>query len=371
MGKKVTFFFGAGAECSAFKMPSGDNYTLETMLRKREDLYDALKEFYTKERIKGYVNRYYSKFLFEKTSHTFSEIVSRAAENAKEKIGEDKLDKETAAFVKLLEEEKKAEEEKEKNGQEDACIKCIKEKKKKIVEEIYSNIIYDLNECKESSSTKKTENGNNDKSKYESIKDNLEYYGAVEKDFSTIINPNEAGIVKFWRLINYFWSAYFVIVKALCCRMPKYKHLVNNKKEFYKYILENLNKLSCDMWDCRKYDYETANNNEGNYYIKIRDEFKDCTAITTNYTPFVENYFGAERSIYLSGSLWELEYPCEFSVKDIRDNEIGEKDFVFPFLMTQAPVKPIIVPSQIKKFADAICKLEETNVLVIIGYSLS
>ena len=42
----------------------------------------------------------------------------------------------------------------------------------------------------------------------------------------------------------------------------------------------------------------------------------------------------------------------------------------FPFIMTQAPVKPLIHPFQFKIYADAYEKLKRSNCLIIIGYSL-
>ena len=57
-------------------------------------------------------------------------------------------------------------------------------------------------------------------------------------------------------------------------------------------------------------------------------------------------------------------------MKDLRREKIKRTDFIFPFLMTQAPVKPIIVPNQIREYFQAIQELEKRNTLVIIGYSL-
>lgn len=52
------------------------------------------------------------------------------------------------------------------------------------------------------------------------------------------------------------------------------------------------------------------------------------------------------------------------------NKKIESNDFVFPFLMTQAPIKPIIVPEQIEAYAKAITALDKAKTLVIIGYSL-
>lgn len=78
----ITFLFGAGAECSkkTFGLPSGPDYTLRTMQQKQEKLYTELNKFYTANRLKEMeIKKYQNEFLFKKDSHTFREIIYRAA----------------------------------------------------------------------------------------------------------------------------------------------------------------------------------------------------------------------------------------------------------------------------------------------------
>lgn len=49
--------------------------------------------------------------------------------------------------------------------------------------------------------------------------------------------------------------------------------------------------------------------------------------------------------------------------------QLGDNDFIFPFLMTPAPVKPIVGACQIKAYADALDVLNQTSLLVVLGYS--
>ena len=80
----VVFLFGAGAE-TCFGLPSGAEYTLRTMQQKHDSLYSALREFYANplsdEKVKKYVKEYRDSFLFKSDSHTFREIIHRAAKN--------------------------------------------------------------------------------------------------------------------------------------------------------------------------------------------------------------------------------------------------------------------------------------------------
>jgi hypothetical protein len=81
---------------------------------------------------------------------------------------------------------------------------------------------------------------------------------------------------------------------------------------------------------------------------------------------------GIPECIYLAGKLSQFEWPHLLSVQDLANEEtaISKSDFVFPFLMTQAPVKPIIAPVQIREYSKALQQLESADILFILGYSL-
>ena len=57
------------------------------------------------------------------------------------------------------------------------------------------------------------------------------------------------------------------------------------------------------------------------------------------------------------------------TARDIRTEPIVQNEFVFPFLMTQAPIKPIVVANQMRSYAKAFETLDNTNILVVLGYS--
>jgi NADH dehydrogenase/NADH:ubiquinone oxidoreductase subunit G len=81
---------------------------------------------------------------------------------------------------------------------------------------------------------------------------------------------------------------------------------------------------------------------------------------------------GITECTYLAGKLSQFEYPHLLFVEDFADKKaiIPNNDFVFPFLMTQAPVKPIITPVQIREYVKALRQLESADVLFVLGYSL-
>ena len=110
-----------------------------------------------------------------------------------------------------------------------------------------------------------------------------------------------------------------------------------------------------------------------NYYSVLNKAFPNSdiaikAAMTTNYTPFVRRYF-EDKAIYLAGELRMFE--------EIKTMHVGKYDecvgAVFPFMQTQAVVKPIISKYQMEQYSQAISVLErkegEENYLVVIGFS--
>ncbi len=362
MGSNICFLFGAGAECGdfSFGLPSGSDYTLKTMRHRHEKLYQELRRFYDNRLSKEYVPEYRPKFLFDKDSHTFREIIRGAAEayiKCGNKITSDNI------LDRYIEKVKEANDLYNLSGKESEDYKRCNTELRELAKDVYDILVKNGDEKDVDNPSESYIEGK------KTLKDYLLFYGAVEKDFSVIINPTRVGLTQFWRVINYYWSAFFTILEPLCTNFLWYEG-IEKKEEFYRYVLSNLENIICDIY--AHYEYDSMENDAtktGNYYKAISDAFPDCFAITTNYTPFVDHYF-RKKCAYLAGRLSEFEIPEELSVKDLTKTIISSKDFVFPFLMTQAPIKPIIVPNQIREYSRAIQKLEESDMLVIIGYSL-
>jgi hypothetical protein len=84
----------------------------------------------------------------------------------------------------------------------------------------------------------------------------------------------------------------------------------------------------------------------------------------------LEKYFQRE-VVYLAGKLNQFEFPHELRIEAFnKKTQIKPADFFFPFLLTQAPIKPIIVSEQIRQYANALSILSSIDTLVVIGYSL-
>ena len=75
--------------------------------------------------------------------------------------------------------------------------------------------------------------------------------------------------------------------------------------------------------------------------------------------------------IFLAGKLSQFEIPEELRVIEIGGNEDIANRFIFPYMSTQAPLKPIVDCAQLKEYSKFIDTLDNTDVLVIIGYNIN
>lgn len=348
-GKKVAFLFGAGAEYG-MGLPTGAQYTEQTMLHKNSELYKALEQFYEPRTTDEYSGKHRKDFLFSTPkSHTFLEIVKRAAKSVSEEYSDKtKIDEATQRVVDAYNIYAEAVKEHEQKIGTKEQVEIAESKLKILAEKVYSEIIEKDIKVRDCSKD------------YRTLRKHFSYYGSVEKDFSSIICPKDAGTITFWRLINYFWTAYFAIVCPLL-------GIKDPKKQNYQELLSNLlgtiEKIYCK---------NTIDNFiQGSYYDALHNAYPNSVAITTNYTPFVEHVWGAGNAVYLAGRLSQMEDPTTFEILDLQEKGQNiESRFLFPYMMTQALVKPIIGPEQIDEYSRFSDCLSKADTLVIVGYSL-
>ena len=345
---KIAFFFGAGAEYG-MGFPTGSEYTERTMLHKNMELYDALEKFYKARTTEEYSGKYQKQFMFAQNSHTFYEIIKRAVQGVQENCENiDEVDKSTRDLVNKYNDYEKAVKAKEEGTGNKKQVEKVENELKTLVQKAYPLII--TNDTKEGENLKK----------YNELRNYFSYYGSVEKDFASIIRPKEAGTTTFWRLINYFWTAYF----AIACPILGIK---NPKKQDYCELLNDLQETIKKMY-CSNFVSDFICES---FYDGLHKAYPDSIAITTNYTPFVEHVWGKESAVYLAGKLSQMEDPMTFEILDLREeNENIENRFLFPFMMTQALVKPIVGPEQIEEYGRLAKSLSQAETVVIIGYSL-
>ena len=322
----TTILVGAGAEVD-LGLPSGSNYLVDTYFTKKKLLYDALSEYYRNvSQMTPKIPSYQKEFLFNSASVTFMQLIK----NMENELVASLLD--DVSF-----------EEYEEDG------KPNKEQRA----ELFKKLI----DSPESGLDSRTDNSGINFEK-------INYYGILESLFSCLIKPwkNPA---KFWRLINFYWSAYFSIVRPLLNSDYARTH---NVEPTYTYALSHLDRVSRMI---SSDDFWSSLNNDS-YYFKAQGKFDHV--LTTNYTPFCNHLAKGERgAVFLSGRIDQFESGENFEIypPDKVEGNNREVACPFPFLMSKAPIKPLINSSQIAEYGRALEALDDSQLLVVLGYSFN
>lgn len=396
----VSLFFGAGAE-TCFGMINGTDFIIKSLFCRNRRMKKGLIKA-------GVYAGYEGDFLFRKDSNVFKDMIFRTLK--KNYLDDEHIEKLTSYYCENKNIEK-TETKKilTKIFKSDRIEDIISNKKKDqeskknievlnaLVEKIYDEIVID--DCKK---IKK-----NEQSKFikKFLEKDMEFAGCLERDFSTLMGLNKNDNFRYNRLFNYYWSSFFSIIDKIIEKddelIKKYE-LDKDKQDYYFNVFSNLKAIITEIYDekfLKKYENNKKNdnndNNENKNYYEIFsskdfDNWKLHSVITTNYTPFMELYFDRKennngkcdnkqdepkKSIYLSGKLSLFERSNENEVFDIRDENIDNTKLkpidYFPFIMTQSPIKPIIHPKQIIEYNNFLNALESSEILVIIGYSLT
>lgn len=191
------------------------------------------------------------------------------------------------------------------------------------------------------------------------------HFGILEQYYSELLDPN-AHLVRFWKLVNFYWSAFFSIALPLTDRL--YSGEQSYEVARYAYVLSHLDETIHDVFDARQigkvFDSDC-------YYSMLRGKFDHV--ITTNYTPYAAAVINCEdeRISWLSGKLSTFERLPDLEFADYSEpgKHIKDDDFIFPYLLCQSPVKPVVSLAQLKEYAKASRALEEADEIVVLGYS--
>ena len=321
----ISFLLGAGVEIAdgenIINLPTGNEYTYSTLFSEEGDMYrNALQEFY---RLRG--QNYCRYHAFGSESRAFHICVKRLAEQLDD-----------AMFGKLTGKKKLA----ENKGYE--------------YEEIYKHI---QKEAKELNALE------------DNLFNEIMFTGSIEQYFSAICNRGIHSKQRYWKIVNYFWNSFFSIIVPitnwLYQDIPGY---VNNK---YKYILKNLEELlSFSEIATRKeellkmFPYYQMLNKISNENQLINTE--NINIFTTNFTPFAK-VLTEFKCLYLAGELSLFEADG-LQVKEFKD--CAKSEMIFPYMLTQVPVKPIICPEQVEVYHSFQEGLKNTDILIVLGYSL-
>ena len=111
------------------------------------------------------------------------------------------------------------------------------------------------------------------------------------------------------------------------------------------------------------------------YYYKVKklveNPNNEVSCITTNYTNICQRItqLTDEHFSYVHGKLGLFEELESKHISDIK--EVDLKKTVFPYLLVQSGVKPIVSPFQIKEFYKACNMIAEAEHMLIIGYGIN
>jgi len=369
MGKlKVSFLFGAGAEGSSnFNLPTGTDFLKETMFPDAEFSSEIL----------GALNKV---FVFDYFSEIFEDCKGIKYRKEKFNSAQNKLFNKLyrLAFVHFLEQQG--------NGENI---------KKNYIEEVQGMFPkYFLSELKteyeidfgESSNNKFEDKASKDFEKALKMGDGFQLNisnlilqpdfiscnGVLDECFPSIANPKKFGINKFFRIFNYYWFCYFSIVKGII-----FSDFVLNKNELIDYLEDdkklNYEKIIRELPEFNKKLYKLDFNISDVYYTLIKEKIDDSEGIelkgvlTTNYFQFAEKYLRTTTA-YINGKLNLIEFPEKFVISEDKD---FDKAIYFPFILGQSITKPVIHPRQIKELSTASSIIDDSDVMVVLGYGIN
>lgn len=338
--KERCLVVGAGAEAS-FGLPTGNQFTWETCYTKNRKLYQALADFYrgrlNSERLP---NNYENQFLYRATNQQFKLLISGMLPDHMDLKSDG-----ASALNQLL-------------GKQWHLDEALYQQAKdsSLSAEQYKHLFSEL--------IASTEDDSAQQNLIDFAREKMppdSYFGTIESYFSSLIDPiHRSG--QFWKLINYYWTAFFAVatplIEACYSDNPAFK-----TEGLYGFTLNSLNEVVAEISKP-----ETPIESPGfSYYEQLKHEFD--AVITTNYTGLCEALAPDTLPIHISGALWEFESPESLSVRDIRDKPVDDNEFVFPYLLTQAPIKPIIGWNEADDLRRMLNVLDRTVNLCVLGYS--
>lgn len=202
----------------------------------------------------------------------------------------------------------------------------------------------------------------------EKVKDfmykNAVFYSALDEKFNSLRVVTENGEPnKIAKRVMWVYTTVFVLIYE-----SLYSRVESRLRFDKKSVIATLNKdvdwnLELDKLKERAYE---------SYYEVVKKFKKNVNVVTTNYTDLCEKISGMDEVAYLHGRLNWFEDFKSLSVLDCRDKiekrVIEDRDWIFPFIMIPSGVKPIIHPKQIREFTRFIRYLDDTNILVVVGY---
>ncbi|OLA09607.1 MAG: hypothetical protein BHW12_03945 [Coprobacillus sp. 28_7] len=350
MEKNITFIIGAGAETSKYKLPSGPTFKKNIILSKNAKSVFELLNKKTFKIIDGILLRYNANStLYQTLTETQNNEIKCTS------IFNDNVIKNYMNYKKN-------------NTNED------KNKISKKFQNLFKRNIYDALK--------------NNKTENEILKfylENLSFCSYVDSLFNYLrdynMYPKECS-----RVVKLYFSAFLSIVSKLgvdddFIDENKNNDILTNRMKLNNLINDSINKIIDKEQKERNSRQKKCNDNDLNYYVIIKDLIseiqkekankKNIYFITTNYTEICQRVININNDdiAYVHGKLDLFENLDTKEIKHI--TEFNENDIIFPYLMIQSGIKPIISPYQLNEWFKAICFVNKSKYVVLIGYGIN
>lgn len=231
---------------------------------------------------------------------------------------------------------------------------------------------------------------------YEKVRDNqvagdkpVEYflehagiYSYFDSLFNYLRRPDQYK-AKCAKVIKIYYSALLSILKGFAEKLKEkksddFKDLIAGKsKDPFSTLQGIIGSFEQEFVNQVENDPNSETRKKDLYYYQIksfREKKKsqyDLKCVTTNYTSIAQKSIDLkpEEIAYLHGKLTWFE---ELETKRIAGiTEVERKKTVFPYLLVQSGIKPIISTRQIIEFAKATEWISESEHLLIIGYGIN
>lgn len=341
---KVSFLFGAGAECFSFNMPTGVEYQRNTLLCENfGKVYGKSLKNYFKETFfnKGYK---YTKHHVNSGNIVYYSIL----ENLIRQKYENKSIKEINQLIK--------------NSRKKDVVNDLKGYFNKSNQKLSNPFLTELLENRDI--------------------DKIGFAGILDSLFYNIINPAKFSQIQFSKIINYYWNCYFYLVDKIIETFQKNNIDLSELEDFidkktnklcYKKLLSNIDKFTKKLYRLKPFIKENFKNS---YYFNISNKLEELKEKISLSGIFTTNYFLFSEIInddvvYLNGKLSLFEYPELLEVRDYLKEEADNKKIFFPFIFGQSYTKPIVCKNQITEFNKFNEKLESSDCLIILGYNIN
>lgn len=352
------FLFGAGAEV-CFNLPNGNDYARKTIFYNRKDSHDQqLKALF--DRLKNYYqNDYYGHYFI----------------NSKNSID---IANQRKLLYFYLKSNKKGSKIKKFSEENQILCSFLNDADSKEFDQ-YVNLSENVKGYKQYLEIKQLfdkreligfdDNRNKVNYKYHVSREqctNINFF-ELERLYHTVINPKKYGTRKYCQLINYYWCCFHLIYSQCAKTLLGYDTVDQlygiGKGINFDVVRLNLEKMIVHV----KYSKSKLEFYQNSYYYAVSQLFPDATVVTTNYSPYA---YICHEPVFIHGNIWTFErgqIPELLTYDQISNNS---KD-LFPYLLCQSALKPIIHPLQIHSFQQMIDALNKADHLFVVGYGLS